>query len=224
LIRSPARRRTISIDLLDDGAVRVRAPQRAPLSEIVAFIRQRASWIERAQADLRARPSLRFITGDSFPVLGKKHRFWVQFADREDIRFSVQRGKLHAAVPFRLDEAVRASAISDGLKRWYAAVADARLPLTVRRWSHLTGLKPSRVVIRHQKRRWGSCSPDGSIRLNWRLVMLDQALIDYVVVHELAHLRLPNHSRRFWDEVERWIPDSRLRRRRLREASRMLPF
>ena len=81
-----------------------------------------------------------------------------------------------------------------------------------------------RVLVRDQKRRWGSCSSDGSIRLNWRLVMLDPALIDYVVVHELAHLRVPNHSPRFWTEVERWIPDSRHRRRQLREAAKTLPL
>ena len=224
LVRSPKRRRTISIDLLSDGTVRVRAPQRAPLPEIESFIRGRARWIETAQAELLSRPSPRFITGDSFPLLGKRHKFWVQLADRDDVGFAVTRGKLHAAVPFRLDEATRLTAISDGLRRWYRDAAEVRLGLAVRRWSRLTGLKPSRLLVRDQHRRWGSCSADGSIRLNWRLVMLDPALIDYVIVHELAHLRAPDHSSRFWEEVQRWLPDHRQRRAQLRRASATLPL
>ncbi|HET9200760.1 MAG TPA: SprT family zinc-dependent metalloprotease [Dehalococcoidia bacterium] len=224
LVRTAQRRRTISLDLLSDGAVRVRAPQRAARDEIEAFVRQRARWIEKAQAELRSRPVPRFITGESFPLLGKKHRFWVQLADRDDIDFSMRRGRLQAAVPFRLDDSRRASVISDGLKSWYVDAAEARLQQVVRRWTGLTGLKPARVLVRDQKRRWGSCSADDSIRLNWRLVMLDPALIDYVVVHELAHLRVPNHSPRFWAEVERWIPESRRLRRQLTQASKTLPF
>jgi predicted metal-dependent hydrolase len=224
LLRSAKRRRSISIDLLPDGLVRVRAPLRTPLSDIEDFIRQRACWIEAAQADLASRPSPRFITGDSFPLLGRKHRFWVQLADREEIDFSVRRGRLQAAVPFRLDESVRTTVISEGLRRWYQQTAERQLGLAVRRWSRTTGLKPSRVLVRDQRSRWGSCSADGSIRLNWRLVMLDPSLIDYVVVHELAHLRVANHSPGFWAEVERWIPGSRSRRSELRRAAKLLPL
>ena len=224
LVRSAERRRTISIDIAPTGQVRVRAPWRAPLGEVEAFIRKRAKWIDKTRAELLSRPSLRLITGESLPLLGKSHRFWVQLADSDRIGFKVSRGKLHAAVPFRLDEQARTNALSDGLRDWYRDTAEQRLPLLVRRWSRTTGMKPRRVLVRDQRTRWGSCSADDSIRLNWRLVMLDPALIDYVVVHELAHLKVLDHSPAFWSEVERWIPDSHERRARLREAAKTLPF
>ena len=77
---------------------------------------------------------------------------------------------------------------------------------------------PSRVLIRNQRKRWGSCSSDGSIRLNWRIVMAEAALIDYVVVHELAHLAVMDHSPRYWSVVERALPDYKARRKRLNEV------
>jgi hypothetical protein len=72
-------------------------------------------------------------------------------------------------------------------------------------------------MIRNQRRRWGSCSADGTLRFNWRLVMAPPAIIEYVVVHELAHLRVPNHSPAFWAEVARFIPDYKARRTALRQ-------
>jgi predicted metal-dependent hydrolase len=74
------------------------------------------------------------------------------------------------------------------------------------------------IRLSNAKTRWGTCHPDGRVRLNWRLIQMPLALIDYVVVHELAHLRQPNHSPRFWREVERVLPDYSERRRALRRT------
>ena len=93
------------------------------------------------------------------------------------------------------------------------------LPEAVARWQGKVSRKqPSRVLIRNQRKRWGSCSSDGSIRLNWRVVMAEPALIDYVVVHELAHLDVMNHSPRYWKRVERVMPDYKARRKRLNDV------
>ena len=92
------------------------------------------------------------------------------------------------------------------------------LPEIVARWqSKVSRKKPLQVLIRSQRKRWGSCSSDGSIRLNWRIIMAEPALIDYVVVHELAHLAVMDHSPRFWKQVECALPDYRTRRHRLND-------
>ncbi len=83
---------------------------------------------------------------------------------------------------------------------------------------------PPRVLIRDQRLRWGSCAPDGTLRFNWRVVMLKPSLIEYVVVHELAHLTHPNHSPSFWGLVTEVMPDAQERRARLREEGRTLPL
>ena len=81
-----------------------------------------------------------------------------------------------------------------------------------------------RVLVRDQKTRWGSCSSDGTLRFNWRLAMLDPELVESVVVHELAHLDVMNHSPAFWKVVLRAMPDAKERGKRLREAGRYLPL
>lgn len=80
------------------------------------------------------------------------------------------------------------------------------------------GVDYGRITIREQKTRWGSCSSKGNLNFNWKLVLLDPELLDYVVVHELAHRREMNHSKNFWKIVEAELPDYRERRRRLKEC------
>jgi predicted metal-dependent hydrolase len=92
----------------------------------------------------------------------------------------------------------------------------------VRRWAPVVGRQPSRVLVRNQKRLWGSCSRDGTLRFNWRLVLLDQSLLDYVVVHELAHLLVRNHQPEFWSVVAAALPDFPERRARLRGSGEIL--
>jgi len=95
--------------------------------------------------------------------------------------------------------------------------AQAVLEAAVERWAPVVGQKPGRVLVRNQKRIWGSCARDGTLRFNWRLLMLTPSLIDYVVVHELTHLRVRSHSREFWSAVAAVLPDFKEQRARLRE-------
>ena len=81
-----------------------------------------------------------------------------------------------------------------------------------------------RVLVRDQRSRWGSCSSDGTLRFSWRLGMVAPDLIDSVVVHELAHLEVMNHSPAFWEVVLKAMPDARERRKRLNEVGRVLPL
>lgn len=108
---------------------------------------------------------------------------------------------------------------------WYRGRAEERLPDCVARWQPRLGRGSApQVLIRDQRQRWGSCAPDGTLRFNWRAVMLEPSLIDYIVVHELAHLSVRSHSPEFWRIVTAAMPDAQHRRRRLREAGRSLPL
>lgn len=99
------------------------------------------------------------------------------------------------------------------------AEAEARLHVAdrVRHWAGRMGLQPSGISFRRQKTRWGSCSSEGHLSLNWKLVFAPEEVIDYVVIHELAHLKHQDHSKHFWDLVEKYDPEARLHRRWLRD-------
>ena len=105
------------------------------------------------------------------------------------------------------------------LQNWYRQEAWDHLKKRVDEFGNLMGVKPKQLKLSNAKKRWGSCSGKQSINLNWRLIMIDDSLIDYVVVHELAHLIELNHSVDFWRVVEGVIPNHRELRRRLREQS-----
>lgn len=112
----------------------------------------------------------------------------------------------------------RAAAID----RWYRREARTRIEAAVGRESERLGLYPGKVTIRDQRTRWGSCSTTGTLSFNWRLVIGPVEALDYVVVHELIHLRHHNHSRQFWDALTAAMPDWKPRAQWLRANERAL--
>ena len=98
------------------------------------------------------------------------------------------------------------------LRAWLGRQADAHINARVAAYAPQLGVKVRPVEMREWRRRWGECHPDGHLRFNWRLIMLPPEIIDYVVVHELAHLLAPGHNPRFWGVVAAILPDYQARR------------
>ena len=216
--RSTRRRKTVQVRV-DRGLVTVAVPSRLPWSEIDDIVRKRAGWIHRQLAGPPAPTTWRrFISGETEPYLGRDVRIRIEPRDDESVTVRLLRGVFAIEVPTTLADDERREAIGDALEAWYRDRAAERIAASVERWTAATGRQPRCVLIRNQKRRWASCGTDGTLRFNWRLVLATPALLDYVVVHELAHLAVPNHSPAFWFEVERWMPDHREHRAALRAA------
>ncbi|MBF0185585.1 MAG: M48 family metallopeptidase [Magnetococcales bacterium] len=116
----------------------------------------------------------------------------------------------------------RATAWQPLLEQWFRRQAALYLPIRLSAWSARMGVDFQRLTIRNPRRRWGSCSVQGSINLNWRLIWLPVRLGDYVLVHELSHLRHMDHSPAFWQLVANYVPDYRECRRQLRQI--VLPW
>lgn len=226
VVRSTRRRRTLELRLERDG-VRVAAPQRTSSAEIASFVRSRIPWIRRhreAPASLRPSP-LRYETGEALPFLGRMLPLEILPGGGRGVRVRVRQDLLGLRVHTpALAADVRTNRIEAALRAWYRERATEEITARVEAWGVRAGYAPRAVLVRDQKRRWGSCSRNGTLRFNWRLVMMEPAILDYVVVHELAHLRHPHHQPPFWSEVARLIPDHRDRRRALREAGRSLPL
>lgn len=219
VIRSKRRKKTIQITLDANEGVVVSAPLRAAPQVVEDVVRRRAGWIVRKSTEsvLHARPK-HFVSGESLSYLGRQVRLFVEHDSvaRVDVRFD--HWSFRVTVPAGLNGDERRPAIGKAITAWYRQRAQARLEARVERWAGIIGCPTPRVLTRDQRQRWGSCGPDGTLRFNWRIVMAEPALIDYVVVHELVHIRVRNHAQEFWSAVASVMPDFKVRRKRLREA------
>lgn len=233
---SRKRKKTIQIAVRNEGVV-VSAPNRTPLRELRDLVIRRADWILRHQAELEQRqketperPAL--AAGAILPYLGQNLELAIQRHPAEPRaaaakpRISRQGNQLVVYLPVGADGdgAAGLELLTDAVIDWYRARAEEQIHPAVARWWDALGRGDApKVRIRTQRRRWGSCAYDGTMRFSWRLAMVEPALTEYVVVHELAHLTYMNHSPRFWQLVAQHLPDAQERRRRLRAVERGLP-
>ncbi len=211
-----SRRKSLAIEIQRDGKILVRAPLRTAQSRIEALLREKNAWIEQKLAMVRQLqtqiPSHSFVSGEAFLYLGI--RYPLRLVDRTrpalvlDGAFELAKGSYPRA--------------RDVFQAWYRNAAASYFQERMAVWSTRTGLDPTALGISSARTRWGSCSPSGKINLTWRLVMAPPAAIDYVIVHELAHLRVKNHSRSFWDLVRVFLPDYPAQRKWLKENGQQL--
>lgn len=213
LIRS--KRKTVAIIVQRDGKVIVRAPLKASERQIRQFVESKIGWIGEKKIQMQEQaPALqrKFTAGERFPYLGQDYALSVVSGPRAGLRFEGgfslnQNSQAEAALLF---------------EKWYKAAARKVLTERVRLYAQKFGLKYQKIRISSARTRWGSCSSRGTLSFTWRLVMAPLEVVDYVVVHELAHLRVQNHSAAFWAEVAQMMPDFKRQRDWLKKNGRFL--
>jgi len=214
-----ARRRSIGI-VIDDDGLRVAAPGHAPIAEIESFIREKAPWVLKKLAEWRAAPKppvVNWSDGATIALLGEPVTIELR-AGRSGI--SLENGRLGIGLAPRGEPAaLRKRGIS-----WIKAHALALLGERLALYAASLGVPTPALALSSARRQWGLCRADGKVRLNWRLIHLPLHLVDYVVAHELAHLREMNHSARFWAVVGGLYPDYRNARSELRRCNHRLPI
>ncbi len=218
-IRASTRRRTLSLELRADGSLTVATPRGLSLDSIRAFVESRRAWIDAKRALLTrpAAPRVPPANGTRLPYLGTELALKVCIAPTRRPACRCEAGSLVLKVPHN-------SAIRPAIEAWYRRTAATHAAARLAHFAPLVGRAARKLVIRAQRTRWGSCSARGTISLNWRLLQAPPEILDYVVVHELCHLLVPNHSPRFWAEVARVLPDFRTQRAALRAFGRALVF
>jgi predicted metal-dependent hydrolase len=218
VVRSARRKRTIQLRYDRDAGLVVLAPMRTPERDIRDLVDRRGQWVfDRAREAAAMAPRRAFETGERVPFLGEELLLCVTAANGARTTVQAGGGAIVVALGTRAG-ADRRVAAEAALVRWYRARAGEDFAARVSSWASAVGRSPSRVFERDQRRRWGSCAADGAVRFNWRLVLAEPGVVDYVVVHELCHLLQRNHSPRFWNEVARVMPDFARWRKRLREV------
>lgn len=213
-------RNTIAVTVHPDGTVSVVAPTATSRTKIIEAITKKAGWVLRQQEYFRHQHNgyaKQFVSGESFFYLGRQYKLKVRLSetDKQSPQVRFVRGQLHVLVPWTTALETRATAVCNGLTRWYRAKAREHIPTVAARFSSRLGLPYTTVQIREMKQRWGSAGVNGRLSFNWRIVMAPRRLMEYVVAHELCHLRYPDHSRDFWRLLERTMPDYERRRVKL---------
>jgi len=213
IVRS--RRRTIALVITPDARLIVRAPLRVPAAMIDEMIREKSGWIRKKMAEIQQRPPAvvhRYEEGEIFFFLGRSY----------PLHFTGDgTGTIERTDQLRVCDTLR-PVVRQRLKAWYREEAWKEIHSRCLWFSMRTGYAPSSIRISDARERWGSCTHKGGLNFSWRLIQAPLEIVDYVIVHELVHIRQHDHSKKFWAKVQEIMPDYERRRKWLRENERLL--
>lgn len=216
-----SRRKSIGFMVGADGLV-VRAPSWVPLREVDAAVQEKGPWIVAKLQQFKERQTEQFQKaiewrhGAEVPFLGRTVQLCV--LERGVGRVLGQDIPPDQVLPVTLPPGASVTQVRDAAQAWLKKQAKTLFEQRLHHFAPLLGVRWQKLSLSSASTRWGSARNDGHIRLNWRLIHLPISQIDYVVVHELAHLREMNHSPRFWEAVGEVMPDYAQRRKALRQA------
>ena len=214
------KRKTIGMSVGADG-LEVRAPRWATVASVEAVLHEKSAWILRKLQESQERQKqmrhtiIEWRDGATLPFLGEQ---WVVRLDPEHQSLPTSNEDaapkcLHIALSLH----AQPGQIRDAVQAWLMQQAKLNFTQRLDHFAPQLGVQWKRLSLSNASSRWGTASADGSIRLNWRLIHFKQDVIDYVVVHELSHLRVMNHSPQFWETVGSLVPDYQQRRHALNE-------
>lgn len=204
-------RRTTSIYIERDGSVSVLAPEPFDMERVEGILEKKRRWIYRNLAEWedlnRTRVHREYVNGESFLYLGRGYQ--LKLVAKQDVPLKLMQGQFH----------LKRSEIPNAPKHFrefYKAKLISKLEERIEGYGARLALLPSKIKIMELQNRWGSCTPEGSINIHWKCAMLPLNVLDYVVVHELAHLKYQNHTPAFWRTIEKVMPDYELHKKWLK--------
>lgn len=216
LLRS--KRRTIGF-LIDDDGLRVTAPRWVTVAEIEIAITEKRAWIfkkineQRERSVRRLQPPMEWRDGARLPYLGSDIVVRIADSASAGIRFDEASRELHVSLPGSATE----QQLKDRVQGWLQAEARRVFAERLEIYAEKLGVEFKGFALSSASTQWGSCTADGRIRLNWRLMHFALPNIDYVVAHELSHLREMNHGPQFWATVQSLLPEFETARKALRD-------
>jgi predicted metal-dependent hydrolase len=223
-IRRSGREKTVALTIEGRGRLVVTAPAGVTIDRLNGIVRHKAPWViqrVRRVSDLPPPPSEReFVTGETVRYLGRQYRLKVCEGDDAtdpDPDPRIWAGWYEVRIPRGLGGGAKWQEVRRRLVGSLKEHADLYLPDRLADVCRRLDIEKPSLIVREQAKRWGSCDRGGVLRVNWRIIQAHIPLIEYVLVHELAHLQNPAHDRAFWAVVGQWLPDYEERRRRLRE-------
>ena len=199
-------RRTAGLHIIGND-LQIRVPENLGEERIASILKQKRSWIRSKVAELnRVAPhrTKELVSGESFPYLGRNYRLKIQ--EGHQVGVCLSGGYLRATIRPNEHGEHQTLRIQQYLQNWYRSRALERLQEKTDRYALQIGVSPAGVSVRNFKSRWGSCDKHGQVVFNWNIIKAPHSAVDYVVVHELCHLIYSNHTKDFWQAVERHAP------------------
>lgn len=210
-VRVSHRRRTIGITVDRDGSLLLHVPAGVPWERVKRWVSGKQHWVRDKLADkdvlLSRQPTREFVSGEGFDYLGRRYRLKIT-DEVEGVHFNGGRIRMHSTVAHGPDPA-------GSLVAWYRERARRWIPARLAPWQNSMGLYPNQVRVRNLGHRWGSAGKGGRLNLHWALMQLPPTVVDYVLVHELAHMVVRDHSPAFWERVRAVLPGFEHHRDRL---------
>ncbi len=224
LVKRSKKRKTVSIFVDPLEGVFLRAPLTPSLEILSKLLHSKAIWILDKQHRIKESSGQltkrEFVTGESFLYLGRHLRLKV-LKSKTESKITVKGGRFLVNLNSLDRNLNRTKVIRNMLSSWYEKHAGVVLLKRVEIYSKRLKITIPKIILANQTKRWGSCNQKGQICFNWHIIMAPLSLVDYVVTHELCHLRYINHSENFWKLLGSVMPDYESRRERLRkEGSR----
>jgi predicted metal-dependent hydrolase len=208
-IKYSIRRKTIQIKIEPTGIIIVTVPAGLPQKRIENLLKDKTSWITtqlgRITKLAKCPINSALTPGAKFLYLGEARILNVATTDAKRPRVTLDGPLL--TVHICASDQNQYDSLLPTLRQWYIRAATEHLILRTAYWSKQIGVHPQHISIREQKTRWGSASPSGNINYNWRIIMAPPKIIDYLIVHELCHIKIPNHSADFWKLVAQSVPN-----------------
>lgn len=214
-------KKDISLSVCLNEGVKLIVPEGFEIEKLQTILHKKAPWIIKKKNELAevlppAFPK-EYVSGEKFPYLGRHYRLKVHKHETiQDSILTFKHGRFIAEIPAYFTDFDRINKLKQLFKEWYITHGSRKMEERLKIYCPKMNLQPLKVEMKEQKMRWGSCTPAGNIYLNWRIMMAPMSIIDYVLVHELAHRKYLNHSPEYWCFVRSILPDYEQRKEWLR--------
>lgn len=190
---------------VENGVVIVVVPRALNEERIKKLLDDKRLWIKQKVAlhpQVKTTHEKQHVSGEAFSYLGRNYR--IKVIDGELTPIKLVQGRLTMSVP---KDSMQPKMIRYALTNWFRLRAELKLREKITRYSSIVGVETNGYKVKSFRSRWGSCSPRGRVDFNWKIIMAPNRVVDYVVVHELCHLKQHDHSPQFWKLVETIMPD-----------------
>ncbi|MDP4180105.1 MAG: SprT family zinc-dependent metalloprotease [Bacillota bacterium] len=197
--------------VIDQNGLRIVKPKRVGTGEVDRVIKEKAEWVYKHFNEFQERrakiPVRKWESGESVLYLGEKYIISIKEHNKNTVSVGFNGVLFEMLIDSKIYGEERRVIIESAFKKWYKKAAYKIFDERLKYFCGITGMKYDSMRIKEQKTRWGSCSGKGNLNFNWKLIMAPLWVIDYVILHEVCHLKHLNHSKDFWKMTRGYMPD-----------------